>query len=102
MLLGNLCLRNQFQCSNQKCVSKTAICNGIDECGDLSDEKENCSCKFNYKSLMRIFCGITWMPKVKATIVICKITLYVFFFKMTAYGMNGKSKIATAKIIRGN
>ena len=27
-----------FACYNGNCVSPSALCNGIDECGDLSDE----------------------------------------------------------------
>ncbi|XP_039878650.1 suppressor of tumorigenicity 14 protein homolog [Simochromis diagramma] len=32
-----------FQCSNNKCVSKTSQCDGWDDCGDNSDEI-NCTC----------------------------------------------------------
>ena len=45
--IGDSCLINQFKCSNQKCISKREICNGEDNCGDFSDEVQNCSCKSN-------------------------------------------------------
>ena len=37
------CATNDFHCHNGRCVSKTALCNGIDECGDRSDEA-GCPC----------------------------------------------------------
>ncbi|XP_054707056.1 uncharacterized protein CG3556-like [Uloborus diversus] len=33
------CLPDQFQCLNNKCVTKSSFCNNNDECGDWSDEK---------------------------------------------------------------
>jgi hypothetical protein len=40
---GN-CMTNQLSCSNQNCVSRSAHCNGFNECGDNSDETQNCTC----------------------------------------------------------
>lgn len=30
---------DMFQCANQKCVNKTQVCDGKNDCGDRSDEK---------------------------------------------------------------
>ena len=35
----------QFRCDNNLCISDTLTCNGIDNCGDRSDE-DNCFCEF--------------------------------------------------------
>ena len=44
LLLGNnTCLINQFKCSNDKCVPRYRLCNGMDDCGDNSDEHHACS-----------------------------------------------------------
>uniref|UniRef100_A0A8C4Y0X1 Complement factor I n=1 Tax=Gopherus evgoodei TaxID=1825980 RepID=A0A8C4Y0X1_9SAUR len=32
------CLTNEFQCVNEKCIPLHETCNGINDCGDLSDE----------------------------------------------------------------
>ncbi|RWS22072.1 Plasma kallikrein-like protein [Leptotrombidium deliense] len=33
-----VCERNEVQCENRKCVSFPQLCNGVDDCGDDSDE----------------------------------------------------------------
>ena len=38
-----LCRENQFTCGNKKCAAISSICNGVDECGDNSDEILPCS-----------------------------------------------------------
>ncbi|XP_072035205.1 uncharacterized protein [Amphiura filiformis] len=35
---SSICSSEWFACYNGNCVSRNALCNGIDECGDLSDE----------------------------------------------------------------
>lgn len=37
------CKDGFFKCSNNRCVSKSSQCDGVDNCGDLSDE-EHCPC----------------------------------------------------------
>ena len=39
----NTCLENEFTCSNKNCVPRTAECNGVNDCGDFSDETIPCS-----------------------------------------------------------
>ena len=31
-----------FRCDNSVCVEKSYVCDGIDSCGDNSDEEQNC------------------------------------------------------------
>ncbi|XP_018321822.1 serine protease nudel [Agrilus planipennis] len=50
-LWGNCqCYYDELRCKNKKCVPKSAFCNGINDCGDMSDEPENCTCR-NYLEL---------------------------------------------------
>ena len=37
-----ICLLNQYRCNNTNCIPGSLICNGIDDCGDNSDETKNC------------------------------------------------------------
>lgn len=39
LLSGAPCMFNQFLCVNGNCISITKVNNGIDDCGDTSDEK---------------------------------------------------------------
>ncbi|KAL8612422.1 hypothetical protein ACOMHN_008407 [Nucella lapillus] len=29
---------SSFQCDNKKCIEETLVCDGVDNCGDFSDE----------------------------------------------------------------
>ena len=29
---------SSFQCENEKCIEETLVCDGVDNCGDFSDE----------------------------------------------------------------
>ena len=33
-----MCEVDKFQCSNKKCIESSRACNGVDDCGDSSDE----------------------------------------------------------------
>ncbi|KAF0985592.1 hypothetical protein HZS_3292 [Henneguya salminicola] len=39
------CKSNEYHCKNQKCVPMSNRCNGVDNCGDSSDE-QNCKMSF--------------------------------------------------------
>ncbi|XP_046441338.1 low-density lipoprotein receptor-related protein 12-like isoform X2 [Daphnia pulex] len=47
--MRNYCEDGHFHCANGKCILKSWLCNGWDECGDSSDE-QNCTvaCKTGY------------------------------------------------------
>ena len=36
-------MTNQFNCSNNKAIPISRRCNGLDDCGDNSDETRNCA-----------------------------------------------------------
>lgn len=40
------CQISEYYCDNRKCVSLDKFCNGVDDCGDSSDEPRHCSRKF--------------------------------------------------------
>ncbi|XP_075038215.1 low-density lipoprotein receptor-related protein 8 isoform X3 [Mixophyes fleayi] len=40
--IGGGCPRGEFQCSNKLCVGASFVCDGVDNCGDASDER-NCA-----------------------------------------------------------
>ncbi|GBL69053.1 hypothetical protein AVEN_241844-1 [Araneus ventricosus] len=43
------CSFDQFKCLNNKCVQRTDICNGRNDCGDNSDENYCCKYKTSQK-----------------------------------------------------
>ena len=41
LILGERCTNQSqnFKCDNQNCINKRLVCDGINNCGDKSDEK---------------------------------------------------------------
>ncbi|GBN27743.1 hypothetical protein AVEN_198856-1 [Araneus ventricosus] len=50
------CSFDQYRCLNNKCVLRTAMCNGRNDCGDNSDE-DYCSYSNNCPTHRSFFCG---------------------------------------------
>ena len=36
------CAQEDFDCGNNKCVSQSVLCDGIDHCGNMRDEVDRC------------------------------------------------------------
>ena len=37
------CPKNRFECTTQRCVTGDSLCDGLDDCGDNSDETVGCT-----------------------------------------------------------
>ena len=46
------CREGEFQCFNGNCIPQSAMCDGIDDCGDNSDER--CGKCRDFKETVRI------------------------------------------------
>ena len=44
------CSESQFQCANHRCIPKHLLCNGDNDCFDMSDETEACGKKLILKN----------------------------------------------------
>ena len=53
---GHVCIDYKFRCENHKCIYFARLCDGYDNCGDGSDEK-NCSGKdvFHFSILSYVY-----------------------------------------------
>ena len=38
------CNSDEFECNNGSCINNELLCNGVDNCGDNSDETQDCPC----------------------------------------------------------
>ena len=41
--LADICPTEKFQCSNDKCLNASRLCDGKNDCGDNSDEGTICT-----------------------------------------------------------
>ena len=42
MHIAQFCFSDEFECDNGICISNSFVCNGINSCGDNSDEEDCC------------------------------------------------------------
>ena len=54
------CPENQFTCKNKRCIGILRTCDGINDCGDHSDEIYPCSGKIK-KFQISLFLSVTWI-----------------------------------------
>lgn len=54
---GN-CKTDQFRCNSGRCILKKWLCNGLDECGDGSDE----NAKTCPSGKTQSYPGVYWVP----------------------------------------
>nr|CAD7434757.1 unnamed protein product [Timema monikensis] len=56
-----ICPANQYFCSNKKCIPSVWVCDGDNDCGDASDENEDCKNRtcpddhFSVNSMLRLY-----------------------------------------------
>ena len=48
------CRISEFPCRNGRCIRLDRYCDGVDDCGDKSDEPRYCTGKYIYLSKLRI------------------------------------------------
>ena len=46
VLLITACDEHQFTCTDGRCIPDSVTCNGVDDCGDNSDEEDPCGKQF--------------------------------------------------------
>lgn len=51
------CAMSEYTCTNGKCIQLNKYCDGVNDCGDSSDEPRFCTSKsqFNLKSYVQIY-----------------------------------------------
>ncbi|CAG2064659.1 unnamed protein product [Timema podura] len=56
-----VCRAGQLRCRNRRCVDKSSFCDGVDDCGDASDEPTTCDCSDYLKlAAPRLICDGKW------------------------------------------
>lgn len=49
-----MCRSDEFECLNKRCISKTLVCNNVNDCGDEADEDVD-MCGMNYSFFLTIY-----------------------------------------------
>ena len=47
LIVADTCDSDEFTCSNLECRPESVVCDGNDDCGDNSDEEQDCSGMYN-------------------------------------------------------
>ena len=68
------CPRNQFTCQNNRCVAESKTCDGINDCGDYSDETTLCKGKFAIR-----YENQSTVCVIKVTLTLVSIVIIVIF-----------------------
>ena len=47
IIIADTCDSDEFTCSNLKCRPESVVCDGNDDCGDNSDEEQDCGGRYD-------------------------------------------------------
>ena len=63
MYLSEYCTSSEFSCQNNRCISQRQFCDKIDDCGDNSDEPQDCQRDSDQDCQDGFMCAAKCIPK---------------------------------------